>query len=77
MEQARHSEVVALLSRSKPYVQLEIVRDPLNDHERYPEVFDSESEPENFVARRRSTARSSISNRSDTASVSSTTWKKY
>ena len=74
MERARHSEVVGLLSRSKPYVQLEVMRDPSND---FPEVFDSENEPEHFVAARSSTVRSSVSNRSDTGSVASAPWKKY
>lgn len=58
MERAHHREVVTLLSRSKPYVQLELERDPSAN---YPEVFDSENEPEHFSATRRSTLRSSAS----------------
>lgn len=72
VKRARHSEVVGLLSRSKPYVQLEVERDPSTD---FSDVFESENEPENFTATRRSTLRSSlISNRSETGS---TPWKRW
>lgn len=75
MKRARHGEVVGLLSRSKPYVQLEVERDPSVD---YPDVFESENEPENFTATRTSTRRSSlISNRSETGSLTSAPWKRY
>lgn len=74
MERSKHSEVVGLLSRSKPYVQLEVERNPSNE---YPEVFDSENEPEQFAATRRSTLRSSVvSNRSDAGSLASAPWRK-
>lgn len=45
------------MSRSKPFVQLEIERDASAD---YPDVFDSDvsAEPETFVATRRPTLRS-------------------
>ncbi|XP_057369506.1 protein lap4-like [Daphnia carinata] len=62
VEKAHHKEVVTLLSRSKPYVQLELERDPSAN---YPEVFDSETEPEHFNATRRSTLRSSMSHHSE------------
>lgn len=67
--------MVTLLSRSKPYVQLEVERDPSND---YPEVFESENEPENVPVIRRNTLRSSLmSNRSDAVeSTSSVPWKR-
>ena len=69
MERARHKEVVALLSRSKPYVQLEVERYPTTPIIDYPEVFDPVNEPEQFMARRRSSVRSSIvSNQSDMGS---------
>ena len=68
--------MVTLLSRSKPYVQLEVERDPSND---YPEVFESENEPENVPVIRRNTLRTSslMSNRSDAVeSTSSVPWKR-
>jgi hypothetical protein len=68
VERARHKEVVALLSRSKPYVQLEVERYPITPTIDYPEVFDPANEPEQFSARRRSTLRSSISNQSEMGS---------
>lgn len=62
VERAHHKEVVTLLSRSKPYVQLELERDPSAN---YPEMFDSENEQEQFNATRRSTLRSSMSHHSE------------
>ena len=41
VEEARHRDVVGLLSRSKPFVQLEVERDPSNE---LPEVFESDEQ---------------------------------
>ena len=54
VEEARHRDVVGLLSRSKPFVQLEVERDPSTE---LPEVFESD-EPDastiSYTSRRKS-----------------------
>lgn len=66
VEEARHKDVVGLLSRSKPFVQLEVERDPSTE---LPEVFESDEPDASTISYTSASRRNS--SRLETASTTS------